>query len=903
MKTRTLTLTLLWLGWSVTPCFAQTPTPTPVPANPIWTNVGAERPWAFTSPAYTPETQFATVFNGRMWLGLRRSTGLNESSSLQTWSTADGADWKQESLLDNADSLLQLMIGFQDKLITLSTRPYYSSDGIHWNAGATVPNWDLMGQSLAKVATVLDNTLYVAVDFAGPRMWKSTNGIYYSRIEGEGPVLHPLQLAGHDGYLWLLGADNNSHAQEIWKSFDGAAWTPVSDNLPWGTAEPLTMAAMNGALWYVPDPAACQSPAWLADFMAKAVVQEGRIVTFGSEPSYTMTWSPAHPAWEFVSAPTIWSIREAPAGLSFNDRMWILGGKKPNAMAQVWSSVNGATWTLETVSAPWGRLEPGGAAVFADRIWVVQGGEAADGVWSSTDGIQWNRELQHVPWSARTGHAVAAHAGKLWLLGGFDSSTKFNDVWSSPDGREWTLVLPSVSWMGRTGLRALSHDGRLWALGNGAGPDGRTVHDVWSSVDGRAWTRGTDVMPNGNAMTALAWEDRMWLVGGHRSPGMIEKPHLSIVIPNYAKDLFLSGDGIEWATWPGANFDAPGAPSYRADPVCLVFQGKLWLMAGDAQLHLNSLPQPLGDVWSATGLLPEPPRATPTPTPTATLTPTPTPPPGPESAMLFVLDDYGAVHTGGAANSIAFTGGPYFGWNIARDMALLKGLPTTNDAHLGVAVLDGYGALHTFSAMRPPQNFYFAPSDVASQLALFQTDLCGVPGNIGYFVLDRFGKLWAAGEADPAVAAAGSIQPPLDGNTVRAVSVVLADNSYQRGYIMDNMGHVYPFGGALDPQFPVSAQNNWIDLETVDDQLVRIDASGQLTWSGTPHEDWMLPMVDGGLIIDLEVEPGHGLVALDRYGAIYASSTAVRPLPQQGPPYFGFPAARALEIGPPFGSE
>ena len=320
-------------------------------------------------------------------------------------------------------------------------------------------------------------------------------------------------------------------------------------------------------------------------------------------------------------------------------------------------------------------------------------------------------------------------------------------------------------------------------------------------------------------------------------------------------------------------------------------------------------------VWDTEGLLPTPtptPTATPTPTPTqtptATKTPTPThtptstptathtatptptptptdtPTPRPEEAAFFVLDDFGGVHTGGAANNIVLTGGAYFGWDIARDAELVFGLPAQGPLHTGMLVLDGYGGLHSFSSTRPALSFYFS-QDVAVDLAVFQQQLAGgVPGAIGAFVLDRRGAMWACGIADMAVAQAGSVVPALDGNTMRAVDLVLADSAGTRGWIMDSHGAVHPFGGAVDPGFPVSMQDNWKVLLQVEQQLVRIDASGMAQWSDAPLSGWELPGLDGDLLTDVELEPGRGLVALDRFGALYASDGAVLPPPAAGRP-------------------
>ena len=268
--------------------------------------------------------------------------------------------------------------------------------------------------------------------------------------------------------------------------------------------------------------------------------------------------------------------------------------------------------------------------------------------------------------------------------------------------------------------------------------------------------------------------------------------------------------------------------------------------------------------------------------------------------MCFVLDDYGAVHAGGAANDLSLTGGPYFGWDIARALSLVRGLPTDNAQHIGLLALDGFGGVHSFSTRRPVLRFYF-DRDVAEGMEIRQEDLTGVAGDIGVFVLDRTGGVWTGGAVDPGMAAMASLSPPLDGTVNRAVDLVLADTEGTSGWVMDNHGHVSPFGGAADAAFGVSAQRNWIALAPVGGQLVRADASGRLEWSDTPLAGWDLPMLDAGMLVDMEVEPERGLVGLDRFGALHATSGAILPPPGSGPPYFGFEAARDLEIGPPLG--
>ncbi len=373
-------------------------------------------------------------------------------------------------------------------------------------------------------------------------------------------------------------------------------------------------------------------------------------------------------------------------------------------------------------------------------------------------------------------------------------------------------------------------------------------------------------------------------------------------------DVYTAGynrDGqLEWAVQAGGAGDDYGYGIAAVSPRSAIITGSFEEYAkfgGEFLEPLGPINAFIARIDSSAEVIPAlPPTPTFTPTPTASPTPTPTLNPALMSA--FVLDRYGAVHTGGAANGWALTGGPYFGWDIARALALVRGLPATNPVHVGCYVLDGFGAVHTYSAVRPPQNFYFVPEpgDVAVDLDLFQKDLAGVPGNAGYFVLDRFGKLWAGGIADPGAALAGGIDPPLDGITEYAVDLLLADDTGRSGWILDNMGRVHCFGGATDPAFEVSAQDNWRALVMVGGQLVRVDASGAMTWMEKPSDEMTLPMVDGDLLVDVETEEHLGLVGMDAFGALYTTDHAILPPAGSGPPYFGIPVARDLELGPPF---
>ena len=96
-----------------------------------------------------------------------------------------------------------------------------------------------------------------------------------------------------------------------------------------------------------------------------------------------------------------WEYGDLPATLSYRGRMWVMGGRRMPGAAncnQVWSSADGANWTLVNPGAGWcPRVSPS-FAVFRDRMWIMAGTEnfyedtgdtLKNDVWSSADGRDW----------------------------------------------------------------------------------------------------------------------------------------------------------------------------------------------------------------------------------------------------------------------------------------------------------------------------------------------------------------------------------------------------------------------------------------------------------------------------------------------------------------------------------
>jgi hypothetical protein len=99
-----------------------------------------------------------------------------------------------------------------------------------------------------------------------------------------------------------------------------------------------------------------------------------------------------------------------------------------------------------------------------------------------------------------------------------------------------------------------------------------------------------------------------------------------------------------------------------------------------------------------------------------------------------VLDGYGAFHLFGTATALSQLGGVYWnGWDIARSVAI-------SSSGNGYAVLDGWGGVHAFGDAPRLTPQYWKGWDIARSLQF-------TPDNRGVFVLDGFGAIHMAGTA------------------------------------------------------------------------------------------------------------------------------------------------------------
>lgn len=242
----------------------------------------------------------------------------------------------------------------------------------------------------------------------------------------------------------------------------------------------------------------------------------------------------------FISSHTFdplsdWEGRHTAGYVVFQDRMWIIGGdaNQGHYISDIWSSVDGRNWELETRAPNWAKRVLHHTLVFNNKVFVI-GGQTLpqfaradekfyNDVWCSEDGINYTcvSKAANFPPRGMIGGSVVFEE-KIWILGGgtYDTpSTKnrrfYNDVWCSEDGISWTLISANAPWKPRQYHEVAVWDNNMWVLG-GYYQEGGNRNDVWFSDNGKDWVE----LPNTpwkerHASSVYVFNDALWVVTGN----------------------------------------------------------------------------------------------------------------------------------------------------------------------------------------------------------------------------------------------------------------------------------------------------------------------------------------------------------------------------------------------------
>ncbi len=289
--------------------------------------------------------------------------------------------------------------------------------------------------------------------------------------------------------------------------------------------------------------------------------------------------------WINVQASSHWSPRSGHTSVVFQDKMWVMGGFADDDQSKndVWSSLNGKEWKLETDSAEWPPRTGHTAVVFDDKIWIMGGtagvGIGRNDVWCSSNGVDWDEVLTDAPWRPRYGLTSLSYDGRLYIICGLVSDTTDGifpkDVWASEDGFHWKCTSEDINKHILTleGHASVVFDEKMWILGGQDHVSTVNSGTVYCSTDGISWNRRTEEEYWGLAeFPAVVYSDKIWLLGGYEGG----------FSANLKNKIWTSSDGTNWTDeFPEADW------SERFGHTAVVYKDRIWVLGGRG----------LNDVW------------------------------------------------------------------------------------------------------------------------------------------------------------------------------------------------------------------------------------------------------------------------------------------------------------------
>ena len=262
-------------------------------------------------------------------------------------------------------------------------------------------------------------------------IWCSGDGQSWSHVgelsASKGGIDIPLAFA-YSGRMWVADRDGL-----LFSSADGSGWSLVTDQAPWRGRGAAGGTVFRDRMWVM------------------GGVSEGRFLNdvWCSEDGVRWTQELEHAPW----SPR--TLHNTP--LVLDGRMWLIGGAAAGdyhpfrSYRDVWCSPDGRSWERVTDEAPWPGRQWGSTIVYRDRLWLLGGfrpepvWQNFGDVWYSSDGEHWHEldcpaTCRHsgsggVPvavsssiWAPRHEMSVYALHGQLWVVGG-NVWPLMNDVW------------------------------------------------------------------------------------------------------------------------------------------------------------------------------------------------------------------------------------------------------------------------------------------------------------------------------------------------------------------------------------------------------------------------------------------------------------------------------------------
>lgn len=284
------------------------------------------------------------------------------------------------------------------------------------------------------------------------------------------------------------------------------------------------------------------------------------------------------PVGTFVASPSF-GARHLSIVVKFNGKLFMIAGTGVtdtggvHYLDDVWSSMDGENWILETDEPGFMARALHQAVVFNGKLFVIGGyrinGAPSNDIWSTVDGKNWVQEKENAEFPADWGHKLLVYNDKLWLItAGGQQIAQNRNVWNSEDGVNWSQITDDVGFDLSIEQEAIVFDNKMWVV----------VKDrVFSSMDGIVWTTELE-----NAPFATEGEYSLTL----------HADKLILMTSDIANDtsamVWTSANGVDW----NLEYEETGFPN-RQDNSIITFSNKVYVMLG-----LNSQLGYMKDIWT-----------------------------------------------------------------------------------------------------------------------------------------------------------------------------------------------------------------------------------------------------------------------------------------------------------------
>lgn len=268
--------------------------------------------------------------------------------------------------------------------------------------------------------------------------------------------------------------------------------------------------------------------------------------------------------WTEVNGSAEFSARYQHSSVTFDNKMWVIGGYDTDYRDDVWYSSDGNVWNPSVQNAGFAARRDHSSVVFDNKIWVIGGltGALKNDVWNSSDGITWKEAASSAVFSARDSHTSVTFDNKMWVIGGTTGGGGLNDVYNSSDGITWNVAKASAEFPKRYSHSSVVYNNRIWVIG---GYDATTMNDIWYSPNGIDWSQATAAaaFPARYMHTSVVYDNKMWVIGGLSGGGAV------------LSDVWYSSDGITWTEAMPVE-----AILSREGHSSVVANSKIWVIGG-----------------------------------------------------------------------------------------------------------------------------------------------------------------------------------------------------------------------------------------------------------------------------------------------------------------------------------